>query len=93
MPQSSPFVTWTSYGGPSGTIIVSCGTFTSVFINQNLGQGNWTEIPTSEGVSYSRSLRVFEQDPRFLLIMGGGVLSGTSNSVTTSVVDLEKLFA
>lgn len=88
-PQSSPYVTWTPYGGHNGTIIVSCGTSSSVFINQELGQGNWTEIPTPEGVSYTRSLRIFEQDPRFLLLNGAGVLGGSENRVTVSVMDLE----
>jgi hypothetical protein len=83
-------VTWTPYGGPDGTIIVSCGTFSSVFINQALGEGEWTEVATPEGTSYTRSLRIFEQDPQFLLINGAGVLNGEENSVTVSVVDLEK---
>ncbi|KAJ5815649.1 hypothetical protein N7474_007426 [Penicillium riverlandense] len=89
-PASSPYVTWTPYGGPNGTIIVSCGTLSSVFINQALGEGEWTEVSTPEGTSYTRSLRIFEQDPRFLLINGAGVLGGEDNSVTASVVDLEK---
>lgn len=89
-PQSSPYVTWTPYGGPNGTIIVSCGTFSSVFVNQALGEGEWTEVPTPEGVSYTRSLRIFEQNPRFLLLDGAGVLGGTNNKVTVSVMDLEK---
>lgn len=89
-PYSSPYVTWTPYGGPNGTIIVSCGTLSSVFINQALGEGEWTEVPTPEGVSYTRSLRIFEQDPRFLLINGAGVLGGSNNQVTVSVMNLEK---
>lgn len=91
-PQSSPYITWTPYGGPQGTIIVSCGTFSSIFINQALGEGNWTEISTSESTSYTRSLRIFEQDPRFLLIAGAGVLGGTNNSVTATSMNLVEAF-
>lgn len=89
-PQSSPYVTWTPYGGLNGTIIVSCGTLSSMFINQALGQGNWTDISTPEGVSYTRSLRIIDQDPRFLLLNGAGVLGGSHNRVSASVMNLEQ---
>jgi hypothetical protein len=32
-----------------------------------------------------------EENGRYLLINGGGVLSGTSNTVTVSVVDLKEV--
>lgn len=51
-PTSSPYVTWTPVGGPNGTVIVSCGTLSQVFINQELGDVNaWKSVPTPEGVS------------------------------------------
>jgi hypothetical protein len=36
-PTSSPYITWSPVGGPNGTIVVSCGTLTDIFVNQELG--------------------------------------------------------
>lgn len=92
VPTSSPYVVWTPYGGKHGTIIASSGTQSTIFVNQALGKGEWTEIASPESVSYTRSLRVLsEENGRYLLINGGGVLSGTSNTVTVSVVDLKEV--
>lgn len=89
-PTSSPYITWSPVGGPNGTIVVSCGTLTQVFVNQELGaEGAWKAIQTPEGVSYTRHLRVFKWIPDHLLIMGAGVLPpSTTNKVTVSVIDL-----
>ncbi|RAK82027.1 Oligoxyloglucan reducing end-specific cellobiohydrolase [Aspergillus fijiensis CBS 313.89] len=88
-PTSSPYVVWSPYGGKHGTIIASSGTQSSIFVNQNLGQGEWTEIATPESTSYTRDLRVLSEDNgRYLLIAGGGVLNGADNQVTASLVDL-----
>lgn len=90
-PLSAPYVVWTSYGGKNGTIIASAESSTSVFINQALGEGEWTEIATPEGASYSRSLRILEEgDGNWLLLNGGGALGGEDNSVTVSVVNLKQ---
>lgn len=84
---------WTPYGGENGTIVASSGTQSTLFINKALGQGEWTEIECPEGHSYTRSLRVLsEGEGRDLLINGAGVLSGTNNRVTVSVMDLEGAF-
>lgn len=89
-PTSSPYVVWTPYGGKNGTIIVSSGTQDNLFVNQALGEGEWTEIKSPEAHSYTRSLRVLsEENGRYLLIHGAGVLLGTSNRVTASVLDLK----
>lgn len=89
-PQSSPYITWAPLGGPHGTILVSCGTLSQVFINQELGAVDaWKQFPTPEGVSYSRHLRVLS-NPDHLLIMGAGSLPpSTTNKVTVSVIDLQ----
>ncbi|KAL2864083.1 sialidase family protein [Aspergillus lucknowensis] len=92
-PDGSPYVVWSSYGGANGTIIVSCGGSGSIFINQALGTGEWTEITTPEPTSYSRSLRILQQDAKYLLLNGGGVLSGSSNEVTVTVLNLEDVIA
>ena len=91
-PNGSPYVTWSPIGGVNGTIIVSCGTRTEVFINQKLGDVNsWKSVPTPEGVSYTRHLRVLKSNPNHLLIMGGGKLPpSTTNRVSVSVIDIAK---
>ncbi|KUJ14632.1 glycoside hydrolase family 93 protein [Mollisia scopiformis] len=90
-PISSPYITWSPIGGVNGTIIVSCGSLMPVFTNQDLGaEGSWKTVPTPEGVSYTRHLRVL-QNPDHLLIMGAGHLPpSTTNKVTVSVIDLAK---
>ena len=79
-------------GGKNGTIIVSSGTRSQVFVNQALGEpGAWRSVDTPEGVSYTRHLRVLESNPNHLLIMGGGKLPpSTTNKITVSVIDLKK---
>ncbi|KKK15462.1 hypothetical protein P175DRAFT_0426288 [Aspergillus ochraceoroseus IBT 24754] len=92
-PTASPYVVWTPWGGANGTIVVSCGSLSTVFVNQALGEGKWTEVATPEAYSYTRSLRILSEDPRMLLLNGGGVLGGTSNAVTVSVMNLEEALA
>lgn len=89
-PTSSPYITWSPVGGPNGTIVVSCGTLQEIFVNQELGAtGGWKSVDTPQGVSYSRSLRVFKDFPDHLLMIGAGHLPpATTNRVTVSVVDL-----
>ncbi|KAJ8126542.1 hypothetical protein O1611_g7095 [Lasiodiplodia mahajangana] len=59
-----------------------------IYINKALGaEGAWETVSTPEGVSYTRSLRIFQQDPSYLLISGAGHLPpSTTNNVTLSVV-------
>lgn len=93
-PTSSPYVTWSSVGGKNGTIIVSSGTSSDIYINQALGaEDAWKRVSTPEGVSYTRHLRVFNENPNHLLIIGGGVLPpSTTNKISASVIDLKKSF-
>lgn len=88
-PTSSPYVVWSPVGGPDGTIAVSTGTYSPIFVNQALGKLDaWREVATPESVSYSRHLRVL-RNPDRLLIMGAGALPpATDNTVTVSVIDL-----
>jgi hypothetical protein len=93
-PQSSPYNVWSPVGGKNGTIVVSTGTHSEVFVNRNLGASDaWYKVATPEGVSYSRHLRVLRQDENRLLVMGAGVLPPTngSNRVTVSVVEIDGL--
>ncbi|KAE8361171.1 hypothetical protein BDV27DRAFT_31353 [Aspergillus caelatus] len=92
-PTGSPYNVWTPFGGDNGTLVVSCGNLGSVFVNQALGEGEWTEISTPESASYTRSLRILQEKENYLLLNGGGVLQGESNKVTVSVMDLEAALA
>ncbi|KAJ5944211.1 hypothetical protein N7516_004379 [Penicillium verrucosum] len=90
-PTSSPYAVWTPYGGENGTIIASAGTQSTLFINKALGEGEWTEIASPEEHGYTRSLRVLSEDGgRYLVVHSAGVLSGTNNRVSASVMDLKE---
>src|ERR1700712_2861535 len=77
-------------GGLNGTIIVSSGSNSQIFVNTALGDASaWKTVPTPEEVSYTRHLRVLESDPNHLLIMGGGKLPpSTTNRISVSVIDI-----
>jgi len=91
IPTGSPYIVWSSVGGANGTLIVSSGSQGEIFVNTGLGQGAWKKIATQEGVSYTRHLRVL-QDQTKLLIMGGGHLPpSTTNKVTVTVMDISRL--
>ena len=57
-PNAGPFVTWTSYGGTNGTIVVSDSNNKNVYVNEALGQGTWKEVKTTAGRAYSREVQV-----------------------------------
>ncbi|KAI1139863.1 glycoside hydrolase family 93 protein [Hypoxylon sp. FL0543] len=90
VPTGSPYVVWSSAGGANGTIIVSSGCCSEIYINKALGAENaWTKVSTPEGTSYTRSLHVFQEDPGSLLLAGGGQLPpSTTNKVTISVMNV-----
>ncbi|KAI1091434.1 glycoside hydrolase family 93 protein [Rostrohypoxylon terebratum] len=88
VPTGSPYVVWSAAGGVNGTIIVSSGCCSEIYINEALGaEGAWKKVSTPEGVSYTRSLHVFQEDQTQLIIAGGGHLPpSTTNQVTLSVM-------
>jgi hypothetical protein len=91
IPNGSPYIVWSSVGGKNGTLIVSCGTRSEIFVNTGLGEGPWRKISTQEGTSYTRHLRVLKDQTK-LLIMGAGKLPpSTTNKVTVTVMDISKL--
>jgi hypothetical protein len=92
-PEGSPYVTWSSVGGKDGSIIVSTGTNKQIFVNRALGDASkWEVYDVPEPVAYTRHLRVLDQDPSRLLIMGAGHLPpSTTNKVTMSIIDLTGL--
>lgn len=53
-PTSSPYVTWSSVGGPNGSILVSCGTLSQIFINNELGAVDAWKMASTPG-SYFRT--------------------------------------
>lgn len=91
-PIGSPYIVWSSEGGKDGTIIVSDGSHSEIFVNRALGADNqWEKYSTPQPVAYTRHLRVFREDPNRLLIMGAGHLPpSTTNNVSLSVVDFKK---
>ncbi|KAF2200590.1 hypothetical protein GQ43DRAFT_441428 [Delitschia confertaspora ATCC 74209] len=90
-PDSAPYVIWSPVGGVNGTIIVSDADHNSVFINQALGEGNWTEVKTPAARSYSRELKIPENDVNKLRITGGAEYGQQSSAqVLTTVMDFEK---
>ena len=89
VPVSSPY---NIYDEETGWLIVSCGTLEDVFVNKDGGKvGSWESRGTGEGVSYTRSLRIVEDDEggKGLLIAGGGMLPPSQgNAVTVGMVDM-----
>jgi hypothetical protein len=90
---NSPYVTWSSYGGENGTIIVSTGSQQQIFVNRALGDtSKWQAYNVPQPAAYTRHLRVFAKNQSSLLIMGAGHLPpSTTNAVSLSVVDLSTL--
>ncbi|KAJ8113060.1 hypothetical protein OPT61_g4720 [Boeremia exigua] len=89
-PEGSPYNVWTPYGGKNGTIIVTSGTSSDIYINRGLGETGtpWIKVPTPEKQHYTRHLRVLKGSKK-LLIAGGGVLPpSTTNKVQLSVLDI-----
>ena len=90
-PQSSPYCIWTPVGGENGTIVVSTGTHSEVFLNKALGDvTKWEKMETGAKISYSRSLRILDHTwGTGLLLAGGGMLPPSqNNSVTCDVIKL-----
>lgn len=87
-PTSSPYVTWSPTEGVNGTIVVSCGNLEQIFINRALGAVDaWEVMEVPLGASYTRSLRILDEDGH-LLVIGGGPLGGSMNNVSLSIVDI-----
>ncbi|KAE9987900.1 hypothetical protein EG328_001327 [Venturia inaequalis] len=58
VPNGSPYVVWTPAGGANGTIVVSCGQRSEVFINRGLAAPGtpWIKVSTPSPSQYTRSL-------------------------------------
>ncbi len=90
LPVSSPYAVWSSSGGANGTIVVSSGSQSNIFVNHNLGAAeDWFEQGTPQPSAYSRSLLVFRENENMIAIIGAGHLPPSStNEVSLSVVKL-----
>ncbi|KAI3332930.1 glycoside hydrolase family 93 protein [Ustulina deusta] len=88
---SSPFVVWSSVGGTNGTIVLSGGSASNIFVNQRLGDpDSWVEYTTPQPNAYARSMVLFQNDDSRMLIIGAGHLPPSStNYVSVSVIDLQ----
>lgn len=82
---------WSSVGGTNGTIILSGGSASNIFVNQKLGDPNsWVEHTTPQPNAYARSMVLFQNDDSKMLIIGAGRLPPSStNYVSVSVIDLK----
>lgn len=92
VPNNSPYVVWTPSGGPQGTIIVSSYR-KYVYVNRHLGDpDSWVAYDVPEDGAYTRTLRIMEEDPDYLLIVGAGLLPPSeTNNVTASMVQVSEL--
>lgn len=75
VPYSSPYVIWTPYGGPNGTVVVSSGTSSNLYLNYQYGHGAWSVIQTVSPASYSRSIAL-SADTSVVFLAGAGPLEG-----------------
>ncbi|KAF6817790.1 hypothetical protein CPLU01_06886 [Colletotrichum plurivorum] len=91
-PINSPNVVWSPVGGCNGTIVVSSNS-APLFVNRRGGDpAAWVAYDSPEAGAYTRNLRIMEEDPDYLLIMGAGVLPpSTTNKVTVSMLKLTEL--
>ncbi|KAK1751937.1 Sialidase [Echria macrotheca] len=71
-PNASPYVVWSSVGGPNGTIIVSDADNKVVYTNQAGGHvDKWELHDTPAGATYSRSIHIFKNHQDSLVLFGG----------------------
>ncbi|KAF2258222.1 hypothetical protein CC78DRAFT_563126 [Lojkania enalia] len=90
-PNGGPYVTWSPLGGTDGIIVVSDSDSNAVFVNMNLGEGNWTEVRTTAGRAYSREVRIPDKDTTKLRIAGGAEYGqDTPSQILLTVMDLQK---
>lgn len=97
-PSSSPYVVWSSCGGPNGTIVVSDADHSGVFINTMLGDpSGWRYKMTDARPSYSRAMAIWRNQPNKLAIFSAAAYddaaTNKSRPLTLDVMDLEVLVA
>lgn len=93
-PNASPYVVWTSFGGPNGTIIVSDADRARVYTNSYGGDvDKWEEHGTPAGAVYSRAIQISKNHPNRLTIYGGETFDNMRSKLYTpfsaTVVEVE----
>jgi len=93
-PSSSPYVVWSSVGGPNGTIVVSDADHNGVFINEHLGAADqWRYKLTEAPAAYSRALAIWNGQPNKLGIISAASFNDAANNITSpvsiSTIDLD----
>jgi hypothetical protein len=86
---SSPYIVWLQAGGENGTITVSCGSLSEIFVNRALGAvDQWSIVATPQPAAYTRHLRVMPQRNHLLIMRAGYLPPSTTNNVSLSVIDV-----
>ncbi|KAI1341457.1 glycoside hydrolase family 93 protein [Xylariaceae sp. FL0016] len=90
-PSSSPYVVWSSIGGANGSIVLSAGSASQIFVNRKLGDPSaWIEYSTPQPNAYARGLALLQGSDNMLVIIGAGSLPPSStNKVSVSTIDLK----
>ncbi|EAA28974.1 glycoside hydrolase family 93 protein [Neurospora crassa] len=89
-PNASPYVVWSSAGGPNGTIVVSDADRSEVYTNRFGGDPDkWEMHAIEQPAAYSRALHIFRRDPRKLMVLGGATFDeGGPDELSLSVLNL-----
>ncbi|KAF2014678.1 glycoside hydrolase family 93 protein [Aaosphaeria arxii CBS 175.79] len=95
-PNASPYVAWSSLGGPNGTIVVSDADRAQVYTNSFGGDiDKWEEHGTPAGAVYSRAIQISKMYPNRLSIYGGETFDNIGKKLYTpfsiTVVQLDKV--
>jgi hypothetical protein len=95
-PNASPYVVWSSLGGPNGTIVVSDADRSQVYTNSFGGQlDKWEAHGTPAGSVYSRAIQISKVYPNRLTIYGGetfdNMRAGLHTPFSATVVKLDEV--
>ncbi|KAI0392080.1 glycoside hydrolase family 93 protein [Xylariaceae sp. FL0594] len=96
VPNASPYVVWTPYGGRNGTIVVSDADRRQVWTNRAGGALDaWEEHMTPAGAVYSRAIHILKKYPDHLMIFGGETFddfdAGLHTPFSATVVNLKDI--
>jgi hypothetical protein len=95
-PNASPYVVWSSSGGPNGTIVVSDADNPEVYTNRAGGdRTKWERHETPAGATYSRAIGILRQHQENLMIFGGetfdNMRAGLLTPFSITVVNLTEI--
>ncbi|PQE24464.1 hypothetical protein CJF30_00009965 [Rutstroemia sp. NJR-2017a BBW] len=87
--SGSPYVTWSSTGGSSGTVLVSFAGSGNLFTNKALGaSGSWVQVSTNVPGAYSRSIRVLPDSTKVLIVGAGWNGNSLNSEVRADVITI-----